>query len=193
MRPATHFSLHAALATVLIAFAATGSAAADAFLKLGDIKGEASGSARVGHEVVVQVESWSWGATNAGTAKVSMQDLQVASGAAIPDPNSPRLAVSDPGAPGPKTTSKRQHGSVTISKPLDRGSVTVKGNLPGCTVGAAYADAVLQTASMRYELKEVMVSSCTVSGSGGGGGVPTESVTLNYDSYRESPTRPSQK
>ena len=124
----------------------------------------------------------SGGGGGGGAGKVSMQDMNVTTNVA-----SPGDAAS--GMP----TGKRQHGSVTITKPLDRGSVTVHGNLPGCTVGAAYADAVLQTPATRYELKEVMISSCTMSGSTGGDDAPTESVTLDYASYRESPTRQSQK
>jgi type VI protein secretion system component Hcp len=34
---------------------------------------------------------------------------------------------------------------------------------------------------MRYELKDVVISSCTVAGQGGGsGGIPMESLSLNY-------------
>ena len=189
MRPIIKVTICAFAAAAL---AAPASAAVNAYLHLDNPKGESS--AKSAPEKKIEIESWSFGATNPATAKVSMQDMHLSTNATTPDPTSQRLAVSDPGASGPKTTSKRQHGSVTISKPLDRGSVTVKGNLPGCTVGAAYADAVLQTAYIRYELKEVMVSSCTISGGGGGGGgVPTESITLNYASYRESPTKASQK
>ena len=136
------------------------------YLKVGDVKSKSVADG--GTAAQVQIKSWSWGATDSAA----------------------RVAKID------NVASKRQHGSVTISKPLARGSVTVIGSLPGCTVGAAYPDVVLQTTYMRYELKEVMVSSCTVSGSGGGGGgggVPTESVTFSYDSFRESPTRASQK
>ena len=202
-------------------------AASNIYLELGPIKGESSDRSVAGGKIEVSSfqfgvtrkgwdgtikgraageESATAGAGGGGAGKVSMQDMNVTTNVAIPDPNSQRLAVSDPGASGPKTTSKRQHDSVTITKPvqsnaaggvegpLDRGSVTVNGSFPGCTVGAAYADAVLQTATMRYELKEVMISSCTISGSGGGGGgVPTDSLSLNYASYRESPTRASQK
>lgn len=133
----------------------------------------------------VQVAAGEESAT-AGAGKVSMQDMSVTTSVASPgDAASPRDSAS--GMP----TGKRQHGSVTITKPLDRGSVTVTGNLPGCTVGAAYADAVLQTAAMRYELKEVLISGCAAAGpgGGGGGGATTASVTLDYASYRGSPIR----
>ncbi|MEO6113571.1 MAG: type VI secretion system tube protein Hcp [Sphingomicrobium sp.] len=171
-------------------------AATDMFLELGPVKGESTDRAAGGK---VQLSSINFSASRKGwdgTIKgrtpdhTSASESSAGAGAASADAavTSPRDTAS--GMP----TGKRQHGTVTISKPLDRGSVTVAGNLPGCTVGAAYADAVLQTAYIRYELKEVMVSSCTVSGSGGGGGGgATESFTLDYASYRESPTRASQK
>jgi type VI protein secretion system component Hcp len=183
MRPITSFARHALAAAVLTAFAATSAAAADFYLKLGDIKGESA--AKSAQDKKIEVESWSFGATQPVAAATNLNSSK----------SNREIAVSDPGASGPKTTSKRQHGWVTVSKPLDRGSVRIKVKLPwlDCKVGAAFPDAVLQTAYIRYKLKEVMVSSCTVSGSGGGGGVPTESATLNYDSYRESPTRASQK
>ena len=173
MRPITKFMMCALAAAAMAApaFAAN-------YLKIGDVKSKSVADG--GTAVQIQIKSWSWGANDATRSLNSSKSNR-------------ELAVSDPGASGPKATSKRQHGSVTISKPLARGSVTVSGSLPGCTVGATYPDVVLQTTYMQYELKEVMVSSCTVSGSGGGGGVPTESITLNYASYRESPTRASQK
>ncbi|MGH6784918.1 MAG: hypothetical protein ACREBP_09885, partial [Sphingomicrobium sp.] len=96
------------------------------------------------------------------------------------------IAVSDPGADG----KKRQHGWVTVSKPLNRGSVMVKAKLPGCTVGAAYADAVLQTPAARFEFKDAIITNCAMpSLDSGGGGTATESVTFSYSSYRESPTK----
>ena len=178
MRPITKYTICALTAA---AMAAPAFAAADAFLKLGDIKGESA--AKSAPEKKIEIQSWSFGATQPVAAAVNLNSSK----------SNRELAVSDPGASGPKTTSKRQHGWVTVSKPLARGSVRVKVKLPwlDCKVGAAFPDAVLQTAYIRYELKEVMVSSCTISGAGGGGGVPTENVTLNYASYRESPTFPS--
>lgn len=106
------------------------------------------------------------GAAAEASAKVSMQDISAPS----------------------MTSGKRQHGWVTVSKPLERGSLSVRGGFPGCRVGDTYADAVLQTATMRFELKEVFITNCPVSPSGGGGGsggaLPTESISLNYAKIR---------
>lgn len=77
---------------------------------------------------------------------------------------------------------KRQHGWVTVSKPLDRGAVMVKGRLPGCRVGAAYPDAVLQTSADRYELKDVVIADCA-----------RDSVSLNYAKVTVRGWDPSKK
>lgn len=157
MRPITNTTLFAFAAAMM---AAPAVAAADFYLKLGDVKSRSTADG--GAATQIEIMSWSWGATNAA-----------------------RVAKID------NFATKRQAGGGG-GAPLARGSVTVNGRLPGCTVGATYPDAVLQTTYIRYELKEVLVSSCSVSG-GGSGEQPTESVTLNYASYRESPTRASQK
>ena len=181
MRPIATITMFALAAS---AIAAPAVAATDMYLELGPIKGESSGQRAAGGKVQLSSIHFSasrkgWygtikgraageGAAPAG-AKVSVQDMHVTTDASSPDPTSQRLAVSDPGAAGPKTTSKRQHGSVTISKPLDRGSVTVKGRFPDCLVGATYPTALLQTAAGRYELSDVVISGCAAGG-----------VALNY-------------
>ena len=68
-------------------------------------------------------------------------------------------------------TEKRQHGWVTVSRPVDRGSVRVKVKLPwlDCRVGATFPDAVLHNDAGRYELKDVVISGCA-----------RESVALTY-------------
>ena len=66
---------------------------------------------------------------------------------------------------------KRQHGWVTVSKPLDRGAVRVKVKFPwlDCRAGAAFPDAVLQNDAGRYELKDAIITGCAADG-----------VSLNY-------------
>ena len=152
MRPIIKTTLCAIIA---VAMAAPAVAAADYYLKFDSIKGESTAKASGGKQI--EIESWSWGATQA--ARVNLNSSKS---------NANReIAVSDPGAAG----SKRQHGWVTVSKPLDRGAVRVKVKFPwlACRVGAAYPDAVLQNAAGRYELKEVVISGCAPDG-----------VALNY-------------
>lgn len=177
MRSITRFAIHGLAAASLAALAATGAAAADMFLKLGGVKGE---DAKGSHSDQISVESFSWGATNSGSSAQGHK-LQPGGGGGGGAAGGARVVAGDvdgdgradvaaPGAPASgMPAGKRQHGWTTVSKPLDRGSVTVKGKLPGCTVDAAYPDAVLQTAAARYELKEVIISGCAM-----------DSVSLNY-------------
>ncbi len=64
------------------------------------------------------------------------------------------------------------------------GSVTVDGSFPACTVGAAYAGAVLQLAGVRYELTDVQITSCPAPSATGapilGGERTPDSLSLNY-------------
>ena len=177
MRPITRTTICALAAA---AVAAPALAAVNAYLEVGPIKGESSAKARGGHKDWIEVESWSWGATQAGswngtikgaastekfgTVSGSHRDDSVA-GDGRADVTSPRDAAS--GMP----TEKRQHGWVTFAKPLDRGSVRVKVKFPWdrCAVGAAFPDAVLQNDAGRYELKDIQVTGCAADG-----------VSLNY-------------
>ena len=146
MRPITKLTLCALTAA---AIAAPAFAASDFYLKFDSIKGESTAKASGGKPI--EIESWSWGTTMAGDWD----------GTII----SPRDAAS--GMP----TGKRQHGWVTVSKPLDRGSVRVKVKFPwlDCRVGAAFPDAVLQNSAGRYELKDAIITGCAA-----------DSIALNY-------------
>jgi hypothetical protein len=57
---------------------------------------------------------------------------------------------------------------------------------PGCTVGAAYDDAVLQVAGARYELEDVTITSCSATPGASGGGEPTLSLTATYINRKPS-------
>ena len=71
----------------------------------------------------------------------------------------------------PAPAEKRQHGWVTVSKPLDRGSVRVKVRFPwlDCRVGATFPDATLDDAAGRNSFSEVTVTRCD-----------NDAVTLSY-------------
>ena len=209
MRPTTSFTLHAALATVLIAFAATSAAAADAYLKLGEIKGEARGE---GYKEQLEIHSWSWGATSPGSLaprgeKGGTEDINIGVGelqeaqppgsAASSNVISPRDAASglptgkrqhkpftitkevDKGTPA--VVEKRQHGWVTVSKPLERGAVRVKVKFPwaGCAVGDRYPAITLGDGANSYQLQDVTVASCARAAGAGAEG-PEESITFVY-------------
>lgn len=116
-------------------------ASADYYLKLGDIKGESAAKAGAGKQL--EILSWSWGESQAGK-------YGAVAGAHRDDGLSPAV------------TEKRQHGWVTVSKPLDRGAVRVKVKFPwlDCRVGAAFPDAVLQNDAGRYEFKDAIITGC---------------------------------
>jgi hypothetical protein len=153
-----------ALAAATVAGSAW-AASADYYLKLGDVKG--GSAARAGAGKNIEILSWSWGEAMTGdwdgTIKGSSSAAKFgAVGGMHRDDGvaSPRDTAS--GMP----TGKRQHGWVTVSKPLDRGAVRVKVNFPwlDCRIGSAFPDAVLQNDAGRYELKDVVITACAANG-----------------------------
>ena len=164
MRPIMKIPMCAFVAAVVAAPAPTPAyaASADYYLKLGDIKGESA--ARSGPGKHIEILSWSWGTTMAGD-----WDGTIKGGAAS---TAKYGAVA--GAhrdDGLNPAEKRQHGWVTVSKPLDRGAVRVKVKFPwlDCRVGAAFPDAVLQNDAGRYEFQDAIITGCA-----------PDSVSLNY-------------
>jgi hypothetical protein len=69
---------------------------------------------------------------------------------------SDRTTIHDP--PPPRDGGLGSESELT--GPPQRGSLTVKASLPGCTVGARYGGAQFAGGSMRYELKDVVISNC---------------------------------
>jgi type VI protein secretion system component Hcp len=141
---------HALLATAIAALAVSPAfAAVDAYLKLGDVKGEmAAASAKGGHKDWIEIESVQWG-------------VRVAAGDVNGDGKSD-VAVAE----------KRQHNPMTITKPMDRGSVTLNASVAGCAKGKHYDQATLVTRASRYEFQDVMVTACAAA--------PTESISFEY-------------
>jgi len=135
----------------------------DYFLKVEGVTGE---SADDKHKGEIDIDSFSWGATNSGTAghgggagggKVAPQDLQIVKKI---DKSSPALMIA---------CSTGQHfktATLTVRKP-----------------GAG------QQEYMKISLEEVFVSSYQVNGMGGGEVVPSEHLSLNFAklelSYKE--------
>jgi hypothetical protein len=156
----------AALATPALAPTPAYAASADYYLKLGDVKGESA--ARSGSGKQIEILSWSWGETMAGdwdgTIKGAASTAKFGAVAGAHRDDSLNPAAGTP-------TEKRQHGWVTVSKPLDRGAVRVKVKFPwlDCRVGAVVPDAVLQNDAGRYELKDAIITGCAADG-----------VSLNY-------------
>jgi len=135
----------------------------DYFLKVDGVTGE-SGDDK--HKGEIDIESFSWGATNSGTAghgggmgggKVAPQDLQIVKKI---DKSSPVLMIA---------CSTGQHFKTAI--------LTVR--KPG---GG-------QQEYMKISMEEVFVSSYQVNGVGGGDVLPSEHLSLNFNklelSYKE--------
>ena len=171
-------------ALVAAAVAAPAHAAINAYLELGPIKGESA--ARSGKPVPSGVEgtkhieilSWSWGATMAGDWDGTIKGATGAGKFGAVGGMHRDEGVTSPRNAAGRATGKRQHGWVTVAKPLDRGAVRVKVKFPwlDCRVGAAFPDAVLQNDAGRYEFKDAIITGC----SSGGEDRPMESLSLNY-------------
>jgi hypothetical protein len=166
----------------LAAAAAAGSAMAassDYYLRLGDVKGGLAANAGPGKAIAIL--SWSWGATTAddwdGTIKGATSTGKYGTVGGMH-----RDDQVDPAASAP--AEKRQHGWVTVSKPLDRGAVRVKVKFPwlDCKVGAAFPDAVLQNDAGRYELQDAIITGCA-----------PDAVSLNYAKVRVRGWNPETK
>lgn len=202
-------SVRVSRAVVAIALAtpvsAPALAAADYYLKLEGVKGEATD--RSAHEGEIEVQSFSWGASQPshagggsggmGAGKVSMQDLSVMrgprqttsmDGVSVATGDVDGDGVSDTAAHTVKSprdsasgqaSGKRTHNPVKIEKPLEKGSIMLKMALPGCAVGTQYPSAEVTTPHARYMLQDMMITSCPASGFGGEG-QPMDSISLNY-------------
>jgi hypothetical protein len=155
-------------------------AASNYYLKLGDIRpvpsgvegGASAAKAKGGHKDWIEIQSWSWGATSAGK-------FGAVSGAHRDD------SVAAPGdAAAGRAAGKRQHGWVTVAKPLDRGAVRVKVKFPwlDCRVGAAFPDAALQNDAGRYEFEDAIITGCA-----------PDSVTLDYTKVKVRGWDPARK
>jgi hypothetical protein len=168
MRPIMKTTLCALVAAAVAAPAFA--ASSNYYLKLGDIKGESA--ARSGAGKQLEILSWSWGATSA--AKYG-----AVSGMRRDD------SLTSPGdAAAGRAAGKRQHGWVTVAKPLDRGAVRVKVKIPwlDCRIGDAFPDAALQNDAGRYEFEDAIITGCA-----------PDSVTLDYAKVKVRGWDPARK
>ena len=129
--------------------------ASDAFLEIDGIKGESTDK---DHKDQIEVLSYNWGVS------------QMASGTAS--------------SSGGGTTARADFQDLSIVKELDSASPLLN---KACWTGNHVAKVTLRlnraagdkrVKYMEYKLENVIVSSVSIGG--GGGGIPTESVTFNY-------------
>lgn len=147
----------------LAALASSGAMAADAYLKLGDIKGEAAATGQGAPWIAL--DSWSWGearetGTGLATGKRQHQPIHITKPI---DKASPKL------------------GERALASPSPSGSMSFRGVVMGCGAGNRYPVAHLQTATADYHFRDVVITSCGLGGSGGSGGDrPMEEISFNY-------------
>ena len=130
--------------------------AGDLFIKIGDIEGE---STTDGHPGEIELLSWSWGATQAGSTqsisgstagKVNMQDLTFSKLVDSSTPNLIKAVASGQSYPLATLIAEKSAGSG--KKPVQY---------------------------IKIKLKNVLISSYSVGGAGGSD-TTTETVTLNF-------------
>jgi type VI secretion system Hcp family effector len=162
MKSATRILISGALGLGL-ALAFPRAASSAGYLKIGDIKGESTAK---GHEGQIDIQSFSWGASSAAHESA----------------RSPTAARETSSA---MATGKRQHEPIKITKSIDKATPLLKKAsadgrpLPSVTLYLPEGEGASQS-YLQYELKNVIISSYTTSGAGGGA-IPTETLTLNYE------------
>lgn len=163
-----------AAVTPLLMVAAPAVASSDYLLQLDPVKGEGVANAA---PQTIEVDSFSWGASNpavasarGGSGKVNMQDLSVASAVATRDaasgmatgkqamPVAEAAAVPGTAVNGPKVGDVASFTVMVRESPTK--SSTRKGG--GCGSGTHFTNAVLVVQGKRYELSDVVMTSCTV-------------------------------
>jgi hypothetical protein len=171
------FRISAAVASLLLASASAG-AASDYLLQLGGVKGEAATESPL---QTIEVESFSWGASNAGvaaakggTGKVNVQDLSVMSSKAPRDAASGqatgrRAAAATTDAepasrPAPTATPKvGDVATFTITAPVAESSAAPSSlRSADCAKGTHFPKAVVVGRGQRVELSDVVLTSCSV-------------------------------
>jgi len=194
------------------------SAEAAAYIKFDGVDGESRDS---GHKGEIDILAWSWGTSSSGARagqvapsqsrvlvsprqSTSAKDAQRSRGdTTLGDvvvvreldkatPKLQQVALNNNAAP------RRGAGSFTFTKYIDKATPKLQ---EYCSSGLVIPYLVVSPAAgqrqpyLRYELTNVMVTSCTRGGSGGG--APTEQLSLNYEqikwSYKENDRKGKKK
>lgn len=137
--------------------------AADNFLKIDGIKGESTDDK---HKDWMEILSFNWGVSQMASASVS--------------------------ATGGGASGRASFQDLTVVKTMDSASPLL---FKACAKGDHIKEAVLELCRpggdklkyMEYKLTDVIISSVSVGG--GGGGEPTESISLNYAKIQQTYTR----
>ena len=200
MRPIANVTLHAILAVAIVALATSSAAAfsGEVFVKL------PPGSSGGGKAEDIQVQSYQWGNSQVGrvskidgfTIKQGMspaeggekggtEDINIGVGELQEAAPSGGVRVAsgdidgDTSAASGLPTGKRQHKPMTVTKPLDKGTVWIRVASPwaNCRVGARYPSITLADGAKSHVLQDVRVASCGDAAAG----APTEEVAFYYN------------
>jgi len=147
-----------AASSLVLAVAFSPASHAAAYIKFDGIDGEVTAA---GHEGWIEIQSWSWGATQAGAGGATATGR--AAGTATP-----------PAGPGTLNMIKR----VDKATPLLMQSLSRRQHSPIVILHVSAPEGAMRY--MEYRLEDVLVSSVSPSRTGAGGAVPTESLSLNF-------------
>lgn len=121
------------------ALAAAPALAADAFLKLGDIKGESEADK---HKGQIEVLSWSWGEAEAATGSYKLEKVYVKSWSTSGDADSPEVERETTESSG--NGSRPLHPPPDDTKDVDIGDMTLKGSKIGGNAAPGDAEVTLK-------------------------------------------------
>lgn len=177
MRTSSTRATALALASLLAAPPAL--AASGYFLEIEGVKGESTARAAAGP---VQVESFSWGATQGkssvagvgGAGKVNVQDLSVSKHVQARDAGSGMATGKRQPAPAAAAEAQATVPAASVPAPQEGLSFVVNAHdnpnaralLAACASGQPIPRAFLTGDGQRYELKDVVVVSCNSLGTG---------------------------
>jgi hypothetical protein len=172
-----------AVASSLALAAAAALASSDYLLELDGIDGA---STTKSPPQSIEVTSFSWGASNpssvgagsgGGAGKVNVQDLSVTSNVKTAREASSGMATgkrapvaADVSSDGPADVAAASPkvgdvATLTLNVRESPSKASTGGTGKACAPGKHFADAVLTAQGKRYQMQDVMVTSCTVQGS----------------------------
>jgi hypothetical protein len=111
----------------------------------------------------VFVKSWSTSGDAGSSPPPYRGGVSVASGDVnnAPVGGSETMTIGSGRAENAQATGKRMHKPLRAQMYYEAGSVTLSGRFPACRVGAAYPSAAIGHGNERYEMQDVIVSTCS--------------------------------
>ncbi len=173
----SRLSITFALGSALAIGAAAPTLASPAYLKLGDIKGEAMAASGAKWFVA---DSFSFGVEREmkeSGEKGGTEDINIGVGELQEISVSKRMDKAMP-----KLLEPAIKGKIFASPPPGMGTLTTTVPAGTCRAGARYPTAEFGSGTQVYVMKNVVVAGCTPGSSGDS--VPTEQISLNYEEVK---------